>query len=153
MLIDRRDFVTRGATAAAGSYLGVLGARGKAPQDLRRPHWRLTTSEEYDPETVAAYAGEHQAVYRYIDDHLSDHLTNLQTWLRQRSISAQNDGVAEMAELVRQTFLELGCRESRLVPTDGHPGVWGYYDVGADKTLMVYLMYDVQPVNPEVCFV
>jgi acetylornithine deacetylase/succinyl-diaminopimelate desuccinylase-like protein len=27
--------------------------------------------------------------------------------------------------------------------------VWGYYDAGADRTLVVYLMYDVQPVNPE----
>ncbi|NIM00706.1 MAG: peptidase M20, partial [Acidobacteria bacterium] len=36
-----------------------------------------------------------------------------------------------------------------IVPTDGHPGVWGYYDAGADKTLVVYLMYDVQPVDPE----
>jgi acetylornithine deacetylase/succinyl-diaminopimelate desuccinylase-like protein len=149
MLIDRRGFLNRGATAAAGSYLGVLGTRGEDQQDPRRPHWKLTTSEEYDPETVAAYAGDHSAVYRHIVGHLSDHLMNLQTWLRQRSISAQNDGVAEMAELVRQTFLGLGCGEARLVPTDGHPGVWGYYDVGAKKTLMVYLMYDVQPVNPE----
>jgi len=28
------------------------------------------------------------------------------------------------------------------------PRVWGYYDAGAEKTLMVYLMYDVQPVIP-----
>jgi acetylornithine deacetylase/succinyl-diaminopimelate desuccinylase-like protein len=34
------------------------------------------------------------------------------------------------------------------VPTAGHPGVWGYYDAGAEKTLAVYLMYDVQPVEP-----
>ena len=33
--------------------------------------------------------------------------------------------------------------------TGGHPGVWGYYDAGAAKTLMVYMMYDVQPVDPE----
>lgn len=53
-----------------------------------------------------------------------------------------------MAELVRQDLEDIGFAEAEIVPTDGHPGVWGYYDGGADKTLVVYLMYDVQPVNP-----
>ena len=149
MLFHRRDFLSTGAAAAAASYIGGLRVAGQGQQDSPRPQWKLTTSEEYDPGTVAPYSGDHSAVYRYIDDHVGDHLSNLQTWLRQRSISAQNDGVLEMAELVRQTFVDLGCQEAELVPTDGHPGVWGYYDAGADRTLMVYLMYDVQPVNPE----
>ena len=149
MLFDRRDFLSTGAAAAAASYFGGRQVPGRGQQDSPRPQWKLTTSEEYDPGTVAPYSGDHSAVYRYIDDHVDEHLVNLQTWLRQRSISAQNDGVLEMAELVRQTFVDLGCREAKLVPTDGHPGVWGYYDAGADRTLMVYLMYDVQPVNPE----
>ena len=46
-------------------------------------------------------------------------------------------------------MLEIGFAEAELVPTDGHPGVFGYYDAGADKTLLVYMMYDVQPVDPE----
>jgi len=54
-----------------------------------------------------------------------------------------------MAELMRQDFEDLGFAEAEIVPTDGHPGVWGYYDAGAKKTLVVYFMYDVQPVNPE----
>jgi acetylornithine deacetylase/succinyl-diaminopimelate desuccinylase-like protein len=35
-----------------------------------------------------------------------------------------------------------------LVETDGHSGIWGYYDVGAERTLVVYMMCDVQPVMP-----
>ncbi|MEJ2132045.1 MAG: M20/M25/M40 family metallo-hydrolase, partial [Gammaproteobacteria bacterium] len=35
------------------------------------------------------------------------------------------------------------------MPVLGWAGVWGYYDAGADKTLAVYMMYDVQPVEPE----
>ena len=54
-----------------------------------------------------------------------------------------------MAALLRDDLLELGFVEAELVPTDGHPGVWGYYDAGAEKTLVVYLMYDVQPVEPD----
>jgi acetylornithine deacetylase/succinyl-diaminopimelate desuccinylase-like protein len=145
MLIDRRNFLGLGAAAAA-SYLGPARDQEQAPT---RPQWQLTTTEKYDPGAVAPYSGRHSRVYDYIDSHIDDHLENLQAWLRQRSISAQNDGIAEMAEMVRQTFIGLGCSEAELVPTDGHPGVWGYYDAGAEKTLMVYLMYDVQPVNPE----
>ena len=51
--------------------------------------------------------------------------------------------------LVRDDLRALGFKEAELVPTDGHPGVWGYYDAGAEKTLVVYMMYDVQPVEPE----
>jgi acetylornithine deacetylase/succinyl-diaminopimelate desuccinylase-like protein len=69
--------------------------------------------------------------------------------LRQPSISAQNVGIHDMAEMVRRDLEDMGFAEAEIVPTDGHPGVWGYYDAGADKTLVVYLMYDVQPVNPE----
>jgi hypothetical protein len=53
-----------------------------------------------------------------------------------------------MSEMVRKDLLALGFKEAELVPTGGHPGVWGYYDAGADKTLAVYMMYDVQPVEP-----
>ncbi len=146
MLTSRRDFLGTGAGAMAASYMGVTSQDQQAPA---RPQWKLTSNEEYDAETVEPYAGRHEQVYRYIDQHVDDHLANMQAWLRQRSVSAQNDGIAEMAEMVRTTFVELGCSEAELVPTDGHPGVWAYYNAGAAKTLMVYLMYDVQPVNPQ----
>jgi acetylornithine deacetylase/succinyl-diaminopimelate desuccinylase-like protein len=50
--------------------------------------------------------------------------------------------------MLRDDLRGLGFQEAELVPTDGHPGVWGYYDAGAEKTLLVYMMYDVQPVEP-----
>jgi len=54
-----------------------------------------------------------------------------------------------MAEMVRDDLADIGFQETALIPTDGHPGVWGYFDAGAEKTLLVYMMYDVQPVNPD----
>ncbi len=116
---------------------------------ITRPEFTLSTNEAYDFGKIPAYLEEHQAVYDYIDAHIDDHLTAIQRWLRQPSISAQNVGIPEMAELVRQDLEDLGFAEAEIVPTDGHPGVWGYYDAGADKTLVVYMMYDVQPVEPE----
>ena len=120
-----------------------------APEAPTRPAFSLATNEAYDFEIIPAYLENHQAVYDYIDANLDDHLGAIQRWLRQRSISAQNDGIQEMAAMVRQDLEDMGFAEAEIVPTDGHPGVWGYFDAGADKTLVVYLMYDVQPVDPE----
>jgi len=116
---------------------------------VARPSFELSTDEAYDLGKIEAYIENHQAVYDYIDENSDKHLAAMQRWLRQPSISAQDVGIDDMAELVRQDLEDLGFAEAEIVPTDGHPGVWGYYDAGADKTLVVYLMYDVQPVNPE----
>jgi len=144
--------------------LGILGvaimlsACGPAPEpapapvpapEITRPTFELASHEAYDLGAVRAYPGQHDAVYEYIDANLPEHLAALQRWLRQPSISAQDVGIDEMAELLRQDLEDLGFAEAELVPTDGHPGVWGYYDAGAEQTLAVYLMYDVQPVNPQ----
>ena len=120
-----------------------------ADQSIVRPSFSLASDEAYDFDSIPAYLESHQDVYDYIDANLDDHLGAIQRWLRQPSISAQNVGIRDMAELVRQDLEDLGFAEAELVPTDGHPGVWGYYDAGAEKTLVVYLMYDVQPVNPD----
>ena len=120
-----------------------------AEETITRPSFSLASDEAYDFDRIPAYIEAHQAAYDYIDANLDDHLAAIQRWLRQPSISAQNDGIQDMAEMVRRDLEGLGFAEADIVPTDGHPGVWGYYDAGADKTLVVYLMYDVQPVNPE----
>ncbi len=114
-----------------------------------RPNFDITTDKVFDPGAVPAYRGNHEEVYAYIDEHIDQHVEALQRWVRQPSISAQNVGVVEMAEMLRDDLEALGFAEADLVETDGHPGVWGYYDAGAEKTLMMYMMYDVQPVNEE----
>jgi acetylornithine deacetylase/succinyl-diaminopimelate desuccinylase-like protein len=120
-----------------------------ATAGISRPVFPIESERSYDPASVAAYSGDHAEVYAHIDQSLPAHTEALQRWMRQRSISAQNDGIQEMAEMLRADLEALGFQETALVPTDGHPGVWGHYDAGAEKTLLVYMMYDVQPVNPE----
>lgn len=133
----------------------ALGACSPPPEsntdisEISRPEFQLATTESYDLDAIRPYAGEHADVYAHIDANLDSHLQAIQRWLRQPSVSAQNIGVQDMAEMLRSDLERMGFAESELVPTDGHPGVWGYYDAGADRTLVVYLMYDVQPVNPE----
>lgn len=119
-----------------------------ADRAARRPIFPQTTTERFDAASVPAYRGDHQKAYAYIDANLPQHIENLRRWVRQRSISAQNDGVQQMAAMLRDDLKALGFKEAEVVPTSGHPGVWGFYDAGAAKTLVVYMMYDVQPVEP-----
>jgi acetylornithine deacetylase/succinyl-diaminopimelate desuccinylase-like protein len=113
-----------------------------------RPTFEIKTDQRFDPASIAAFRGEYPETYKYIDAHRAPHLENLRRWLRQPSISAQNRGIGEMAAMVRDDLRKIGFKEAELVPTTGYPGVWGYYDAGAPKTLVVYMMYDVQPVEP-----
>lgn len=122
---------------------------GDVAERVSRPEFTLTTNEAYDLDSIAAYDGDHADIYAHIDANLATHLQAIQRWVRQPSVSAQNIGIQEMAEMLRSDLADIGFSEAELVPTDGHPGVWAYYDAGADKTLVVYLMYDVQPVDPE----
>lgn len=121
-------------------------------------HWTLATSVAtwWEPQWLAAAGSTlapsdpaREEIHRYIDANLSAHIQKIQEYLRQPSISAENVGIKECAELTRQYLAAAGCREAELVPTEGHPGVWGYLDAGAERTLVIYWMYDVQPVNPE----
>lgn len=115
---------------------------------VRRPSFSLTVTDTFRAASIAAYRGEHPEPYAYIDANLSKHLANMQRWVRQRSVSAQNDGIQQMARLVQTDLKQLGFKETEIVSTTGHPSVWGFYDAGAPKTLAVYMMYDVQPVEP-----
>lgn len=125
----------------------LLAAGSLQAQRPGEPVFPFTTEERYDVSRIAPYAGRHEAIYRHIDANLDTHLEHIRRWLRQPSISAQGVGITEMATLLRDDLQALGFQETALIPTDGHPGVWGYYDAGAPRTLVVYLMYDVQPVE------
>jgi acetylornithine deacetylase/succinyl-diaminopimelate desuccinylase-like protein len=143
MAISRRSFLGRGAFALTAGLAARTG--GETPQ---RPAPRLTTREAFDPRSVPPYAGDHARVHAHIDSHQTEHLAHLQRWLRQPSVSSTGEGIDEMAALLRDDLRALGCEEAEIVPTSGHPGVFGFHDAGAPTTLVVYMMYDVQPVEP-----
>jgi len=84
-------------------------------------------------------------VGKYIDAHLDEHLAKMQEFLRQPSVSAEGYGVRECAELLKGYFQDMGCKDARLIETGSFPVVYGEYDAHAEKTLLVYMMYDTQP--------
>jgi len=90
---------------------------------------------------------ERDKVFDHIKKHYDEHLGRLQEFVRQPSISAENRGIRECADLIKRYLTELGCKDSRLVETSGYPVVYGTYEAGADKTIIIYLMYDTQPVD------
>lgn len=90
---------------------------------------------------------QREKVFKHVDEHYDEHLGKLQELVRQPSISAENRGVRDCAELVKAYLEDLGCKNTRLVETSGFPVVCGYYDAGADKTIISYFMYDTQPVD------
>lgn len=87
--------------------------------------------------------------FAYIDQHFEDHLAATQRYLRQPSISGENLGIQECAAMTAEILRALGA-EVRLVPLKGgHPVVYGRINSSkATRTLLVYGMYDVQPVEP-----
>lgn len=117
-------------------------------QQAPRPEPKLTTTAAFDAASIPADKTSHPKVEAWIDAHQPEHIANIQRWLRQPSVSAQNHGIAEMAAMVRDDLQRIGFKEAEVVPTAGHPGVFGYYDAGAKRSLVVYMMYDVQPVEP-----
>ena len=86
-------------------------------------------------------------ILTYIDERMEETVARLQAFCRQPSIAAQGEGMAEMAELVRQSLEQAGA-DAKLVPTDGYPVVLGRFAGRGSKTLMLYNHYDVQPPDP-----
>ncbi len=89
-----------------------------------------------------------QAALDYLDAHWPEHLARTQAFLRQPSVSAQNWGVVECAELLRGWLIERGA----LVTLHGrasHPIVFAEWRAARPDapTLLIYGMYDVQPVD------
>jgi acetylornithine deacetylase/succinyl-diaminopimelate desuccinylase-like protein len=89
------------------------------------------------------------AVRERIESDLDDHVERIQAAVRQPSVSVEHRGLREIAELMVSYLDDLGCAEAELVETDGAPGVWGYYDAGADTTIVNYGMLDTRPVGDE----
>jgi acetylornithine deacetylase/succinyl-diaminopimelate desuccinylase-like protein len=90
-------------------------------------------------------------IYKWIEDHHDDQVAELQTLLRQPSISAQNIGLDECAELLKNQMLGNGLSNARRIPVEGGPDIVYATEKAADpdaKTLLCYGHYDVQPPEP-----
>ncbi|RLG46690.1 MAG: peptidase M20, partial [Thermoproteota archaeon] len=77
-------------------------------------------------------------VFNQIDRDIGSHIERVRELVRHISVSPENRGILSCASLVKKYLEEIGCK-ARLVETKGNPVVYGEYDVGADRTVLVYM--------------
>jgi acetylornithine deacetylase/succinyl-diaminopimelate desuccinylase-like protein len=138
---------------------GTLGCKAKpSVQTAETPSTPKLGIRPEGDETIHPDPGkippDLQKVYAYIDQHIDDHVQNLQKWIRQPSISNSGEGIPESAEMVKGFFDQLGCQQTRVYDvgiteygSPGNPVVYAKCDEGAPKTLVIYWMYDTMPVT------
>lgn len=72
----------------------------------------------------------------------SRHMQRLSQYIRQPSVSATHEGLSEMTHILADDIAALGGR-SRIVETTEFPIVYGRFDSGALRTVIIHGMYDV----------
>jgi acetylornithine deacetylase/succinyl-diaminopimelate desuccinylase-like protein len=144
-----------------GLMLALAGCSQPAPTppaaETAKPAARLGIRPQGDTEIqpdLSQVPPEVQKVFAHIDEHIDEHVEHLQKWIRQPSISNSGEGIPESAEMVKGFFDELGCQQTQIFDvgvteygSPGNPVVYAKCDEGAEKTLMIYWMYDTMPVT------
>src|SRR5581483_12211234 len=88
-------------TAAAAPAKPKLGIRPNGDTEIQPDMSKITNDDL-------------KKVFAYIDQHIDDHVENLQKWIRQPSISNSGEGIPESADMVKGFFEQLGCQQARV---------------------------------------
>jgi len=113
---------------------------------------RAQGDTEISPD-LSQVSDELKQVYDYIDENFDDDVMRLQRWIQQPSISNTGEGIPESAQMVRGFWQELGCEAEvhEVGETEwgaqGNPVVYAHCDEGAERTLLIYWMYDTMPIT------
>ena len=141
--------------AAAGCSKGAAPPQASAPATAQpKLGIRPNGDTEIQPDMSKIQNEDLKKVFAYIDEHVDEHVQNLQKWIRQPSISNSGEGIPETAEMVKGFFEQLGCQESRVYDVGitewgapGNPVVYARCDEGAPRTIAIYWQYDTMPVT------
>ena len=90
---------------------------------------------------------DYKKIDLYLDKNLDQSLEELKRYVSQPSISAQNIGLKECAQIVKEMLEKRGFK-AQIMSTDGAPVVFAERKGKSDKTLLIYNHYDVQPPEP-----
>ncbi len=141
--------------SSASSTMSTSTASAAAPAPVAkplgiRPHGDTTA----DIDMSLVHNDDLKEVFAYIDENIDQHVINLQKWIQQPSISNTGEGIQESAYMVEGFFDQLGCQETTVYDVgitewgqQGNPVVYAKCDEGAEKTLVVYWMYDTMPIT------
>ncbi len=90
-------------------------------------------------------------IFKFVDNNLNELISELQTLIRQPSVSAKNEGIEECAKLVAKILKKSGINSEILRIKKGvAPVVFAEVKSkkNPNKTILFYNHYDVQPVEP-----
>ncbi|MFD1037471.1 M20/M25/M40 family metallo-hydrolase [Virgibacillus byunsanensis] len=89
-----------------------------------------------------------QQIEKLLESKKEEYLDLLFTFLKQKSISAQNVGMQACSIMLKEMMEEVGI-DTTLIDTEGHPVVYGeIMNESNNFTLLLYGHYDVQPADP-----
>lgn len=138
---------------ACGSSPSAPAAATSAPAAAEKLGIRPAGDTEIQPD-MSQVPPDLQKVYADIDENIDEHVVALQKWIQQPSISNSGEGIPESAEMVKGFFDELGCQQTQVYDvgvteygSPGNPVVYAKCDEGAEKTVIIYWMYDTMPVT------
>jgi acetylornithine deacetylase/succinyl-diaminopimelate desuccinylase-like protein len=157
-MMKRTLFVALAAVIGAAAGCSSPSAKAQAPAAKAQAKPKLGIrpkgDTEIDVDMTKISSDELKKVYSYIDEHIDDHVENLQKWIRQPSISNSGEGIPESAEMVKGFFEQLGCQTARVYDVGitewgapGNPVVYAKCDYGAPRTIAIYWQYDTMPVT------
>ena len=112
--------IVTGACCLRAGWLSTnVGRRGRTASATPTPSRRASASgppatPRFTPDMTRITSPDLQKVFAYIDEHVDEHVENLQKWIQQPSISNSGEGIPESAEMVKGFFEQLGCQESRV---------------------------------------
>lgn len=131
-----------GRSIASGTGIRLSGARAAVALERSAPRCLGIV-------TTGINALSIQAVYDWIDAHADECISDLQSFVRQPSVSAQNIGLRECATLIRDMMRRDGLPADFHELEQGPPVVFGKLrSPSSKKTLLCYSHCDVQPPEP-----
>lgn len=89
---------------------------------------------------------EYSTIFDYVDTNFQKHLSRVQEFLRIPSISGEYPGITDASKWLAEYLETLGF-DVELAGDNKAPIIYGRLDLGRPRTLLVYGMYDVQPVT------
>jgi acetylornithine deacetylase/succinyl-diaminopimelate desuccinylase-like protein len=90
-----------------------------------------------------------EAVLENISKNYMEYISDLQKLVKQPSVSASGEGIEECASILKEIMESRGIRSRLLRIKGANPVVYGEVLArGAEKTLLFYNHYDVQPPDP-----
>ncbi|MCO7126536.1 M20/M25/M40 family metallo-hydrolase [Sporolactobacillus shoreicorticis] len=97
-------------------------------------------------------AGKRKELEKIVHIQAERSIETLCSYLRLPSVSAQNSAIPETVHFVTELFHDLGAEVNVLDDLGGNPVVYAFLPAGekgnAEKTLLFYNHYDVQPPEP-----